>query len=87
MQDRYVTRQTGILDRWCVLDTHSDAVVFRGEDMVVATKMMREILERQKGRKVAGDDRVFPISKMTEDEARAMARRLNDAYRRSVRDE
>jgi integrase len=32
---------------------------------VPATKTMREILERQKGRKVAGDDRVFPVSKMT----------------------
>lgn len=32
---------------------------------VVATKTMRDILERQKVRKVASDDRVFPISKMT----------------------
>jgi integrase len=33
--------------------------------MVVATRTMREILERQKGRRIAGDARVFPISKMT----------------------
>ncbi len=32
---------------------------------VPATKTMREIIARQKGRKIAGDDRVFPISKMT----------------------
>src|SRR4029077_6180653 len=32
---------------------------------VVATRTMRDILERQKGRRIAGDDRVFPISKMT----------------------
>jgi integrase len=32
---------------------------------VVATRTMRDILGCQKGRKIAGDDRVFPISKMT----------------------
>jgi integrase len=32
---------------------------------VVATKTMREILERQKARRIAGDDRVFAVSKMT----------------------
>jgi integrase len=32
---------------------------------VVATKTMREVLARQRGRRIAGDDRVFPISKMT----------------------
>lgn len=32
---------------------------------VVATKTMREVLERQKARRLAGDNRVFPISKMT----------------------
>ena len=56
MQDRYVIRPISIPGRWCVWDTHGDAVVFGGEDM-------------------------------TDDEARAMARRLNNAYRRSVRDE
>jgi hypothetical protein len=30
---------------------------------------------------------VFGGEDMTDDEARAMARRLNDAYRRSVKDE
>jgi len=34
-----------------------------------------------------GDAVVFGGEDMTDDEARAMARRLNDAYRRSVRDE
>ena len=33
--------------------------------MVVATKTMREILDRQKGRRMTGDDRVFAVSKMT----------------------
>jgi len=33
--------------------------------MVVTTKTMREILERQKGRRIVGDSRIFPISKMT----------------------
>jgi len=33
--------------------------------LVVATRTMRDILGRQKGRKIAGDDRVFPITKMT----------------------
>ena len=33
--------------------------------MVTTTKTMREILARQKGRRVAGDERVFGISKMT----------------------
>ena len=33
--------------------------------MVPATKTMREILTRQKGRKIAGDERVFLVSKMT----------------------
>jgi hypothetical protein len=56
MQDRYVIRPISSVGRWRVWDTHSDAVVFGGEDM-------------------------------TDDEARAMARRLNEAYRRSVRDE
>jgi hypothetical protein len=56
MQDRYVIRPISSPGRWCVWDTHSDAVVFGGEDM-------------------------------TDDESRAMARRLNEAYRRSVRDE
>jgi integrase len=32
---------------------------------VTATKTMRDVLERQKGRKIDGDERVFPISKMT----------------------
>jgi integrase len=32
---------------------------------VVATKTMQDILTRQMGRRVAGDDRVFPVSKMT----------------------
>jgi integrase len=32
---------------------------------VVATRTMRDILERQKRRKIAGDSRVFPISEMT----------------------
>ena len=32
---------------------------------VPATRTMREILARQEGHKVAGDDRVFPVSKMT----------------------
>jgi len=52
--DRYVIRATGEPQRWCVWDTHRDALVFGGEDL-------------------------------TEDEARAMARRLNEAYRKSVR--
>jgi integrase len=33
--------------------------------MVFATRTMREILERQKGRRSPGDDRVFAVSKMT----------------------
>ena len=33
--------------------------------MVFATRTMREILARQRGRQLAGDHRVFPISKMT----------------------
>ena len=33
--------------------------------LVFATKTMRDILERQKGRRVARDDRVFAVSKMT----------------------
>src|SRR5437762_10139091 len=33
--------------------------------MVIATKTMREVLERQKGRRMTGDDRVFAVSKMT----------------------
>jgi integrase len=33
--------------------------------MVFATKTMREVLERQKGRKIDGDERVFQVSKMT----------------------
>lgn len=32
---------------------------------VVATRTMRDILERQKRRKPAGDERLFPVSKMT----------------------
>ena len=32
---------------------------------VVATETMKDILERQKDRKVVNDDRVFPVSKMT----------------------
>lgn len=32
---------------------------------VVATRTMRDIVERQKRRKSAGDERVFPVSKMT----------------------
>jgi integrase len=32
---------------------------------VTATRTMREVLGRQKSRRITGDDRVFPISKMT----------------------
>jgi len=56
MQDCYVIRPTDVQSGWCVWDTHSDVVVFGGEDL-------------------------------TEDEARTMARRLSDAYHRSMRDE
>jgi len=56
MQHRYVIRPISSPGRWCVWDTHGDAVVFGGEDV-------------------------------TEAEARAMARRLNDGYQRSMRDE
>jgi hypothetical protein len=31
--DRYVIRPTDQPDRWCVWDTHRDAVVFGGEDL------------------------------------------------------
>jgi hypothetical protein len=33
--------------------------------MVTATKTMRDILVRQKGRRIEADERVFAISKMT----------------------
>jgi len=33
--------------------------------MVYATKTMRKVIERQKAHKIAADDRVFPVSKMT----------------------
>ena len=49
-------------DRVVVDVTHSKSGLPR---FVTATKTMRDILGRQKGRKPAGDDRVFAISKMT----------------------
>ena len=51
-EGRYVIRSTGTPDRWCVWDTHRDAVVYGTKDL-------------------------------TELQAREMAQRLNEAYRRS----
>jgi hypothetical protein len=33
MQDRYVVRPTDSPDRWCVWDTHHDAVVFGAKSL------------------------------------------------------
>ena len=33
MQDRYVVRSAGYPDRWCVWDTHHDAVVFGAKSL------------------------------------------------------
>lgn len=33
MQDRYVVRPAGYPDRWCVWDTHHDAVVFGAKSL------------------------------------------------------
>ena len=32
-EDRYVIRPTGNPDRWCVWDTHRDAVVYGAKDL------------------------------------------------------
>ena len=44
MNDRYVIRRTGTQDRWCVWDTHRDAVVFGTND--IPEPQAREITER-----------------------------------------
>ena len=44
MEDRYVVRPTGTQDRWCVWDTHRDAVVFGAND--VAERQAKEIADR-----------------------------------------
>jgi integrase len=50
-------------------DTHTVVLIPNSKSglprSVPCTKTMKEILVRQNGRKVAGDDRVFPISAMT----------------------
>jgi integrase len=32
---------------------------------VTSTRTMRDVIERQKGRRIDGDERVFPVTKMT----------------------
>jgi integrase len=32
---------------------------------VISTRTMRDVIERQKGRRIVGDERVFPVAKMT----------------------
>lgn len=44
MDDRYVIRPTGTQDRWCVWDTHRDAVVFGANH--VAERQAKEIAEQ-----------------------------------------
>jgi hypothetical protein len=42
--DRYVFRQTGNPDRWCVWDTHRDAVVYGAKDLT--ERQASEMAER-----------------------------------------
>ena len=44
MEDRYVVRPTGTQDRWCVWDTHRNAVVFGAND--IAERQAKEIADR-----------------------------------------
>jgi len=48
MQDRYVVRPTEISDRWCVWDTHHDAVVFGAKSLTEqqAKDMTQRLNER-----------------------------------------
>ena len=43
-EDRYVIRPTGDPDRWCVWDTHRDAVVYGAKDL--SERQARETVER-----------------------------------------
>jgi hypothetical protein len=44
MQDRYVVRSTGKPGRWCIWDTHRDAVVFGAKDL--AEPQAQEMAQR-----------------------------------------
>jgi hypothetical protein len=43
-KDRYVMRPTGNPDRWCVWDTHRDAVVYGAKNL--SERQAREMVER-----------------------------------------
>lgn len=53
---------------------------------VVATRTMRDILSRQKDRKLLGDERVFPISKMTLRRGWETARRVSGCRDATIHD-